>query len=118
MGLNIAPLAGEKNPYYLMSNPFKQCPFHLLGISARATTEDVLKKWKKLMLENHPDKNSSEHATDKSKVLNDAKDRALKVCLSRELSEPETETSEDDIDPATFEKWRKFWDEQNKRNEK
>lgn len=65
-------------------DPYQQCPFRLLNLSASATKADVLKQWRLLMRESHPDKNSSDAALERSKLLNDAKDRAVQMCEERE----------------------------------
>ena len=67
-----------------MSDPFKQCPYLLLGLPETATMNEILKKWRMLVFQTHPDKNISNQATEKTKILNDAKDRAIKDCQTRE----------------------------------
>ena len=73
---------------------YNQCPFHVLNLPQTATKADVNKQWKKLMLQAHPDKDHSDQATERTKILNDAKERAVKVCLGREQGGGSTYTSE------------------------
>ena len=61
-----------------MVDPFQQCPFKVLKLPVTATEDEITRKWKQLILKNHPDKNPGEHAKENTQVLNDAKDRALK----------------------------------------
>ena len=56
-----------------------ECPFHILGLRVDANEHDINKRWKQLMLSNHPDKNSDSKSNDISKRLNDAKDRAMAI---------------------------------------
>lgn len=70
-----------------MADPYKQCPFRLLKLDpSKATKEEVNKQWRKLMLQSHPDKSSlsEEAATERAKLLNDAKERAVQQCDVRE----------------------------------
>ena len=53
------------------------CPFSLLGLPKTANDVDIIKKWKQLIFLTHPDKSTDSRATEQSKVLNDAKDRAI-----------------------------------------
>ena len=61
-----------------MVDPFKQCPFQILKLPVTATEDEIIRQWKQLVIKNHPDKNSGEHAKENTQALNDAKDRALK----------------------------------------
>ena len=61
-----------------MVDPFQQCPFKVLKLPVTATEDEITRKWKQLVLKNHPDKNPGEHAKENTQVLNDAKDKALK----------------------------------------
>ena len=65
-----------------MLDPFKECPYLLLGLPPFATVDDINRKWKELVLINHPDKqNGSAISTVHTQALNCAKDRALEeVC--------------------------------------
>jgi DnaJ-class molecular chaperone len=63
-----------------MSNPYKQCLFLVLGIQKTATKEEISKRWRKLCLQLHPDKNQSEEASERTKIINDAKERAIEEC--------------------------------------
>jgi len=56
-----------------------ECPFHILGLGVDANEHDINKRWRQLMLSNHPDKNSDSKSDDVSKRLNDAKDRAMAI---------------------------------------
>jgi curved DNA-binding protein CbpA len=95
-----------------MSNPFKQCPFHVLNLPQTATQADVKKQWKKLILQAHPDKDHSDQATERTKILNDAKERAVKVCLRREEGSTNTgRTSSDEI----LRRFRKDFEERMRR---
>lgn len=60
------------------------CPFRILRLPMSATAEDVTKQWKRLLLENHPDKCCGATATEVSKCLNDAKERAIAMLAERE----------------------------------
>jgi hypothetical protein len=61
-----------------MLDPFKECPYLLLGLPTFACKEEITSKWKELMLVNHPDKDTnSETSTVFTQVLNGAKERAL-----------------------------------------
>lgn len=64
------------------------------------------------MLEAHPDKNPNQEATEQSKILNDAKDRALKICLTRDFSG--SKRFENDEDEA-LEKMKKQWAEEDRK---
>jgi hypothetical protein len=61
-----------------MLDPFKTCPFYVLGLLPCATTDEITRRWRTLMKEHHPDKT---HDTDvsnlRAQVYNDAKERAL-----------------------------------------
>ena len=48
-----------------------------------ATENEITKKWRQLVLQIHPDKNESQQATEQTKILNDAKDRAIEECRQR-----------------------------------
>ena len=63
-------------------NPF--CPFTILTLSDDATEQEVIQKWKEKMLEYHPDKSKHEQADSISKHLNEAKEKAVKLCRDRE----------------------------------
>ena len=63
-------------------NPF--CPFTILTLSDDATEQEVIQKWKEKMLEYHPDKSKHEQADSISKHLNEAKEKAVKLCRERE----------------------------------
>ena len=56
-----------------------ECPFRILGLRVDANEHDINKRWKQLMLSNHPDKNADSKSGDISKRLNDAKDRAMAI---------------------------------------
>ena len=60
------------------------CPFKMLGLAKTASQDDVLRQWRKLLLQHHPDKNPGRDTTDISRRLNDAKDRALELCVERD----------------------------------
>jgi curved DNA-binding protein CbpA len=68
-----------------MSDPYEQCPFITLGIPTNSNEEEVMKQWRNLMRQAHPDKNPNTcaQATEQSKILNSAKDRAIEQCLKR-----------------------------------
>ena len=55
------------------------CPFLLLGVRATATKDEICKAWRRRMRTTHPDKHQGVDALEHSKVLNDAKERALVV---------------------------------------
>lgn len=69
----------------MMSNPFR-----VLGLqSPRAATtiisaQDVLRAWRKLALENHPDKTGS--TGEKMQALNEAKDQCLEQIVMRDFT--------------------------------
>lgn len=64
------------------------CPFRVLGLSAGATARDVLDAWRKLALENHPDRGGR---SEKMQVLNEAKDQCLKQIVIRDFTVSEHE---------------------------
>ena len=71
-----------------------ECPYRLLGISTTATEEDIIKAHRKLMKTHHPDKTDDPDATETSKRLNEAKDKALGILTSRK----EKRQMENDLD--------------------
>ena len=70
-----------------MDDDNEECPFGILHLPASASEEEVLKQWRKLLLQHHPDKSTDPHASDISKRLNDAKQRATAVCAQRKQDE-------------------------------
>jgi curved DNA-binding protein CbpA len=55
------------------------CPFRILKLPTTATEHEIIKKWKQLVFQTHPDKHEYSQATEQTKILNDAKDRAIKI---------------------------------------
>ena len=76
------------------------CPFRILGLSASATKQEVLKKFRALQRNSHPDKNPSPDATEVSKRLNDAKDRAIQICEERGGDNFESNPESEDEEPT------------------
>ena len=71
----------------MASNP---CCFTMLGLeeSHRVTARDVLRAWRRLALENHPDKGGDDA---KMHALNEAKDASLKQIIERDYHVSEHE---------------------------
>ena len=67
------------------------CPFRILGLPKTASQDEVLRQWRKLLLEHHPDKNPGKDTTEIATGLNDAKQRALERCAERDHSTLEKE---------------------------
>ncbi len=59
------------------------------------------------MLDAHPDKNSSQQATENAKILNDAKDRAIEKCIARDRYEESRKWAEEEARRYTEERKRK-----------
>ena len=76
---------------------YYDCPFHILGVPVTATRKVVEKAWKAKMLFTHPDKCSGEDALERSKILNDAKDRSLESIAKRDVHRVLQEEMEDRI---------------------
>jgi curved DNA-binding protein CbpA len=55
------------------------CPFRILKLPTTATEREIIKKWKQLVFQTHPDKHEYGQATEQTKVLNDAKERAIEI---------------------------------------
>ena len=51
------------------------CPFDVLHLPKSASLEEIDKQWKKLVRIVHPDKIGAEAGTEKTKILNDARER-------------------------------------------
>ena len=61
------------------------CPFQIFGLTKTATEAEVLRQWRKMSLEHHPDKNSDQHASTLLTMrLNASKDRCITACRQRE----------------------------------
>ena len=62
-----------------MLDPFKENPFLVLGLPTYADQASVIKRWKILTKDSHPDKNAEEAEinTIRTQVFNSARDRAL-----------------------------------------
>jgi hypothetical protein len=62
-----------------MLNPFKDCPYLILGLPPDVNDQAVKDKWKQLCREIHPDKNigGEEAAKLRMQLVNDARDQAL-----------------------------------------
>ena len=61
-----------------MLDPFKDCPYVILGVPPFAHRDTIISEWKKHVLNNHPDKNDgSEISNLKTQIINCAKERAL-----------------------------------------
>lgn len=67
------------------------CPFSLLGLPKTATDVEIVKKWKQLIFLTHPDKSTDSRANEQTKVLNDAKDRAIEK-NKRDANQKQEET--------------------------
>jgi len=71
------------------------CPFVTLGIPETSTEKQILKAWRKLAKQHHPDKTSGnpEGETDytRMKELNEAKEACLSALFAREYSVDELE---------------------------
>lgn len=85
-----------------MLDPFKECPYLILGLPLFVRKDAIVDKWRVLILSNHPDKNhASDISTMKAQILNSAKERALlkynapeikyAVDLAARISDEETE---------------------------
>ena len=59
------------------------CPFNILVLEQTATEQEVVQKWKELMLMFHPDKCTHADADAIAQRLNDAKERAVQLCRER-----------------------------------
>ena len=70
-----------------MDDDEEECPFCILNLPSSASEEEVVKRWKRLLLQYHPDKSTDPHASDISKRLNDAKQRAVAICVQRKQDE-------------------------------
>jgi hypothetical protein len=62
--------------------------FHVLGISSEATASDVLRAWRRLARESHPDKTGDD---EKMKAFNEAKDECLREIVIRDYHVSEHE---------------------------
>jgi hypothetical protein len=75
-------------------DPFTDCPFGILGLPEYSTEGEVIQKWKKLVLNEHPDKNeASEISTKKTQIYNDAKQRAVSMIASGNRNLAQTASS-------------------------
>lgn len=67
-------------------------PFQFLGLSEEESqVNDVLRAWRRLSREYHPDKNPHHHDDDKMKALNAAKEQCLDAILKRDYAVTEQE---------------------------
>ena len=53
-----------------------QDPYATLGVSRVASAQEIKRNWKRLVMEWHPDKNESPHASDRFMQIN----KAYEVC--------------------------------------
>ncbi len=65
-------------------------PFKLLGLEENCTECDVLRAWRRLAREHHPDRTGSRDDT-RIKALNEAKEQCLKVIICRNYTVSEQE---------------------------
>ena len=77
------------------------CPFHVLGIPTTAKKDEINRAWRQLTKDARSDKDPSQQATE-NVSLNDARDRAMKICITRAM---EDRTRRDEAD-------RQRWDEE------
>jgi curved DNA-binding protein CbpA len=96
---------------------YYDCPFCILGIPVTATKKEVEKAWKAKMLFTHPDKCSGEEALERSKILNDAKDRSLESIARREEMENRVNSFFENIEKMAEERIRKEAEERKQQQE-
>ena len=67
-------------------------PFEILGLNEdRATEQDILRAWRRLARENHPDKTAPPPDDTRMKKLNEAKEACLEAIMARTCAVDERE---------------------------
>ncbi len=69
-------------------------PYAVLGVSKDASPEEIKKKYRKLALRYHPDRNPSSHATELFRRINEAYAALMKGAVSAS------------DDPGIFDEWK------------